>query len=79
VTVTLSAPQGPVAFFNRLSLVDGSGHERILPVFYSDNYITVLPGETKTVTMDYDAKLYPKKPQLSIYGWNMPEKLVSVE
>jgi hypothetical protein len=79
ITVTLSDPAGgPVAFFNRLSLVDPGTKQRILPVFYSDNYVSVLPGESKTITLDYT----PQKgvtPQVSVRGWNVEEKLYPVK
>jgi hypothetical protein len=78
VIVTLTNPaNAPVAFFNRLSLVDAD-HKRLLPVFYSDNYISVLPGEQKTITMDYDTKQYAQTPSVSISGWNKKEEIVAI-
>ncbi|HVU55568.1 MAG TPA: glycoside hydrolase family 2 TIM barrel-domain containing protein [Puia sp.] len=72
VTVTLSNPAGgPVAFFNRLSLVDPATKKRILPVFYSDNYVSVLPGETKTITMEYRPVADQARPEVSVEGWNV--------
>lgn len=68
--VSISNAEGnPVSFFNRISLIDSKTGERILPAFYSDNYISVVPGETKTITIEYD----PKKgitPKVEIQGWN---------
>jgi len=63
----------PVAFFNRLSLVDPLTKKRILArPFYSDNYVSVLPGESRTITMEYR----PGRPgwlrrRLSVEGWNV--------
>lgn len=80
VRVTITVPaDAPVAFFNRLSLVDANSHERLLPVFYSDNYVTVLPGESKTILIDYDNKQYPQKPVVDISGWNLKENLISIQ
>lgn len=31
----------PVAFFNRLALLNPVARKRILPVFYADNYVSV--------------------------------------
>ena len=54
IEVTISNPKdNPVAFFNRLSVVNATTKQRILPAFYSDNYISVLPGEEKKITIDY--------------------------
>ena len=64
---------GPVAFFNRVSLVDPKTKERLLPVFYSDNYVSVLPGESKTITLDYTPKA-GVTPEVSVRGWNLTEK-----
>ena len=79
ITVTLRNPaDGPLAFFNRISLVDPASKERLLPVFYSDNYVSVLPGESKTITLDYTPKPGGTKPQVSVCGWNVAEKYVEV-
>lgn len=73
IKVTLTNPaDAPVAFFNRLSVVDSQTKERILPTFYSDNYLSVLPGETKEVVIDYPAS-YIGVPELSVGGWNLKE------
>jgi len=72
VAVTLRNPGGgPVAFFNRIALVDPATRKRILPVFYSDNYVSVAPGESKTVTMEYRPVAGQAKPLVSVEGWNV--------
>jgi mannosylglycoprotein endo-beta-mannosidase len=58
VEVSLTNPaNGPVSFFNRVSLVDSKTKKRVLPVFYDDNYFSVLPGADKKIIIDY----YPEK------------------
>ena len=75
IVVTLRNPAGgPVAFFNRVSLVDPATKKRVLPVFYSDNYISVLPGESKTVTLDYTPVPGAAAPLVSVRGWNVEER-----
>jgi len=52
--VTLSNAAGAgVSFFNRVSLVNPATKKRILPVFYTDNYFSVLPGAVKKIIVDY--------------------------
>lgn len=46
-----------VAFGNRLRLLSRSTGERILPVIMSDDYITLMPGEAKLVSIETDSKL----------------------
>lgn len=78
IAVTLSNPkQAPVAFFNRVSLINPQTKERVLPVFYSDNYVSVLPGEQKTVVIDYNLSVV--NPKVSVRGWNLVEHLVEVK
>jgi mannosylglycoprotein endo-beta-mannosidase len=80
IEVTLSNPaNAPVAFFNRLSLVDEESHTRLLPVFYTNNYVSILPGAHKTVTINYDANQFKKMPLVSISGWNLKEKTLSIK
>ncbi|WP_433340059.1 discoidin domain-containing protein [Streptomyces sp. CA-253872] len=42
-----------VAAMTRLSLREERGGERVLPTLYSDNYLWLLPGETRTVTLSW--------------------------
>ncbi len=52
---------------NKLTLVDADG-KRILPAYYSDNYVSLLPGETREITIDYPAG---SSPHLTLRGWNL--------
>jgi mannosylglycoprotein endo-beta-mannosidase len=75
VYVTLhNPPGGPVAFFIRVALLDATTHQRLLPVFYSDNYLSVPPGESRTVELEWNAALHAPAPLLSVQGWNVPVK-----
>ncbi len=79
-TVTISNPKGgPVAFFNRLSAVDAVTHKRLLPVFYSNNYVSVLPGETKTVTIDFSQAKSKAQPLVAVEGWNVPAQFIKID
>lgn len=68
-------PGNAVAFFNRIALINSKTGKRILPAFFSDNYITVLPGEEKTITVDFpEQENIPMS--IEVYGWNVkPVKL----
>lgn len=50
--VVLTNKGKSVAPFLRLNL-KGTDGEQILPVIYSDNYFTLMPGESKTVTISW--------------------------
>ncbi|MDE5622596.1 MAG: glycoside hydrolase family 2, partial [Alistipes sp.] len=49
ITVTLRNRSEQVSFFNHLLLRDARG-EVINPVFWSDNFVTLFPGESRTLT-----------------------------
>ena len=53
-------------------LKNGRTHDRVLPVFYNDNYLSLLPGESKTILIEADSKnLGADKPQVTLDGWNV--------
>jgi hypothetical protein len=80
IEVTLTNPKGaPLAFFNRLSLIDSKTGKRELPVFYSDNYISVLAGETRKVLIDYTKLSSNANLKLSIRGWNLTEHTIDIQ
>lgn len=48
-----------VAFAVHMQPYRQSDGERILPIFSDDNYITLLPGESRTLDFEFDAELLP--------------------
>jgi len=61
-----------------VSITDGNTKARLMPVFYSDNYVTVLPGEQKKIVVDCDQFKCNKNIQVSINGWNMPLRFIDI-
>jgi exo-1,4-beta-D-glucosaminidase len=69
--VTLRNPGKDIAFFLRLR-VTGRGDEEALPVLWEDNYISLLPGETRTVSAIYRLRdLGGGAPRVVVTGWNV--------
>jgi exo-1,4-beta-D-glucosaminidase len=52
-TVTLTNTDNVPAFFIRLQITKGKGGDEVLPVIWQDNYISLLPGETRRLTATY--------------------------
>lgn len=53
--------------------------ERILPAYFSDNYVSLLPGEQQTLTVRYPSSSYPQGDVgFSLRGWNMAEGTIAV-
>ncbi len=69
--VTLHNPTKEVALMAHVQLRRKSA-ERILPVFYSDNYVSLAPDETKTITIDAaDSDFKGEDALIVVDGWNV--------
>ncbi len=61
-----------VAFMVHPRLTRGKGGGDVTPIFWSDNYFSLLPGEKKAVTARFDsAELHGATPELVVEGWNV--------
>jgi exo-1,4-beta-D-glucosaminidase len=70
--VKVANPTGHIAFFVQLALTRGKGGAEILPVFWDDNYFTLLPGETREITARFASSgARSPKPNLEVGGWNV--------
>jgi exo-1,4-beta-D-glucosaminidase len=70
--VTVKNPSKTVAFMVHLRMTRGKSGEEILPVFWSDNYFSLLPGEQRTVTATYDfTSLQGREPVAVVDGFNV--------
>ena len=84
VTFTVKNESSNLAFGTRVKMVRDNAaagtDNRILPTFYSDNYFYLLPGESKTITVEYDNEyLYGGNAQIVLSGLNTAEHVVSVK
>lgn len=66
-----------VAFFLRFSVHNPESEKqdtRILPVHYSDNYFSLVPGESMSFKISFAAPTGMKKsPRVLLRGWNYPD------
>jgi mannosylglycoprotein endo-beta-mannosidase len=75
LTVTLHNNTKHVALLTHLQLHQKKSGRRILPVFYSDNYLSFVPGESATVTIEAATKdLQGDLPLVEIDGYNVDVK-----
>jgi exo-1,4-beta-D-glucosaminidase len=69
--VTLRNTSQSIAFFTRLQVTGKEGEEAV-PVLWEDNYLSLLPGETRTVTATYRMRdLGGAAPNVVVTGWNV--------
>jgi exo-1,4-beta-D-glucosaminidase len=70
--VTVENTGSSLAFLVRLRLLKGQDGAEVLPVFFDDNYISLLPGEKREITVHVrKADLGAAKPVLAIDGFNV--------
>ncbi|HWA94068.1 MAG TPA: glycoside hydrolase family 2 TIM barrel-domain containing protein [Terracidiphilus sp.] len=71
VRVTLSNPTDNIALMAHVQLRRKATGERVLPVFASDNYISLTPHEERTITLKADTALFKgDSPLVTVDGWN---------
>ncbi len=74
VNLKLKNPANSIAFFIYMDVIDPATQESILPVFWDDNYVTLLPGEEREYRVKYflnDAS--EGKPQIRVKAWNVDQ------
>jgi exo-1,4-beta-D-glucosaminidase len=72
VKVTLENPTNAIAFFVYLSVVGKQSENPVLPIYWDDNYISILPGETIEISASYSIDdLQGEEPALKVRGWNI--------
>jgi hypothetical protein len=72
VTVTARNQTPGIALMAHLQLRRLKSGERVLPAYYSDNYISLVPGETRTVTIEAAKKDFNGEDPLVVFdGWNV--------
>jgi len=77
VRVTLQNPSGHLAFQVHLAIRHKSEDAEILPVLWDDNYISLMPAESREITAHFlSPDALGSESELSVTGWNIePETL----
>ena len=62
----------PAIMIRVKTLTDKTG-QQVLPAYYSDNYFSLMPGESKEITIEFDDKyLLGENPEFFVEGYNIP-------
>jgi exo-1,4-beta-D-glucosaminidase len=74
VTITLTNTSATnIAFFVRPEITAGNGGSEVVPIDYTDNYVSLWPGESTTITATYETgDLGGQAPFLRVRGYNVP-------
>ncbi len=72
VTITLRNVSETFALMTHVQLHRKASGKRVLPVFYSDNYLSLVPGESRTVTVEFATKdLGGERALIEVDGFNV--------
>ena len=66
------------ALADKLTLLNATDGGRILPAYLSDNYVSLLAGETRDIEIEYPAASAQGAPQLAVRGWNLKPFTIAV-
>ena len=77
VRVQIHNPSKNLALQIHLAIVDEKSGDEILPVLWGDNYVSLMPGETRAVIAHYDSRPGPLR--LDVNGWNIEAKNTPVK
>ena len=76
--VTIRNESDTPALMIRLKTNEAKNGDRVLPVYYEDNYFSLMPGERKTVTLEFAEKyLSGGETALSVEGWNIEKAAIT--
>ena len=71
VTVTLKNSSSNIALMTHVQLRRKKSGDRVLPVFYDGNYVSLVPNEERTITMEADtSQLNDEDALVMVDGWN---------
>ena len=69
-TVNLSNPTKNLAFMTWVRLQNARDGKPIRPAFYSDNFVSLLPGETRAIRIEFPGEIPASQTQIVVDGWN---------
>jgi hypothetical protein len=61
----------------KLTLKDAATGTRILPAYYSENYVSLLPGEEREVSVVFPAGM--QKAAIGVRGWNVGNSTIDLK
>jgi exo-1,4-beta-D-glucosaminidase len=74
ITLTVKNTSNSIAFFVFFDVVDSKSKKPVLPIFWNDNYISLLPGEERAYKATYNLEDSKNgKPELKIKAWNVED------
>jgi hypothetical protein len=71
LTVDLANSTSAVALMTKLTVQNAADKTRVLPAYASDNYVSLLPGERRSIAIECPASAVTGSLQIALRGWNV--------
>jgi exo-1,4-beta-D-glucosaminidase len=79
IQLRVKNPSTSVAFMSHARLVKGKDGDDLVPIFWDDNYFSLLPGEEKSIAATFlKSDLEGQQPFLTLDGYNVPPVSVTI-
>jgi hypothetical protein len=78
VQVELRNTGAVASLMDKLTLLNAADGSRILPAYYTDNYVSLLPGESRHIEIEYPVKSANGAARLALRGWNIPQQATPI-
>ena len=75
-TITLANTSTTPAIETKLTVMNADGTQ-VLPAYFTDNYVSLLPGETRTVDIRYPTAK-ASSASVALRGWNVAASSVAI-
>ena len=69
--VTLTNRGAGAALMTKLTLLRARDGTQVLPAYFSDNYVSLLPGETRKITIETPSGVSAGAVKVALRGWNV--------
>lgn len=77
IVVKITNTTERIALMTELMATDEENSERLLPIFFSDNFFSLVPGESRTVNISPENRL-PARTRIIVRGWNIAEQYITL-
>jgi hypothetical protein len=78
VKVVLENTGSTAAIELKLTLLEADGKTRVLPAYYTDNYVSLLPGEIKEIVVECPKATVKGGVTIGLRGWNLGQRVEKV-
>ena len=78
VNVVLENTGSAAAIELKLTLLEADGKTRVLPAYYSENYVSLLPGEIKEILIECSKASMKDGISIALRAWNLEQRVMEV-